>query len=153
HFQRHRPVLGLRRQRSAYRSSFNLEELEVILDEGDQLALVFKDLSPKAMSASAREAKPPFLYDPMREIDVYRCVLAPTKLSTARYYGMSVDEAAGRSWLFLENVAGLQLHKAGGGLALWHRVAQWLAGLHLHASFESTPTCRWLRYDRDYFRL
>src|SRR3712207_4309270 len=102
-----RRLTKLERRPSAYSTSFAIEELGVRLDDGTSLRLLFKDLSREAMLRSARQVKPAFLYDSLREIEVYRVILAPALLSTAICYGAIVDARAGRYGLFLEKISGL----------------------------------------------
>jgi hypothetical protein len=122
-------VAGVRRRRSPYGSSFALHEVDVTLDDGAVVRMMFKDLGRDALLAEARRVKPPFLYDPMREIEVYRTLLGPNGLSTATCYGAVVDEHLGRYWLFLERVPGVELYQVG-EFETWESVAAWLAGLH-----------------------
>lgn len=122
-------VTGLERRPFAGSSSFRIEELEVRLVGGRTLEVLFKDLSREGMLDGARRAKPAFLYDPRREIEVYRKVLAPGLFGTAACHGAVADAAAGRYWLFLEKVRGRELYQVG-ELALWQQAARWLAGLH-----------------------
>src|SRR2546423_14077739 len=75
------------RQSSSYQSTYPLEELTVIFEDGDQLDLIFKNISPRAILLAARRTKPDFLDDPRREISVYRTILAAAELGTPRYYG------------------------------------------------------------------
>ena len=88
-------VTSLRRRPSAYRSSAPIAELEVLLANGATLTLLAKDLSRQALHRRAREVKPEFLHDPLREIDTYR--LGPrgrgTRNSRATY-GSVVDPTA-----------------------------------------------------------
>src|SRR5262245_23213748 len=129
HFGRARRVTKLTRRPSHYRSSFPLEELDVLLEEGLELALIFKDLALQSLPESVRRSKPEFVWSPLREIEVYRTILAGQRLGTARCYGAVVDPATDRYWLFLEKVPGQELYKVG-EMAAWQRVARWLATLH-----------------------
>jgi hypothetical protein len=129
HFGGWRPVTDLTRRPSEYRSSFALDELDVRLADGTALSLVLKDVSWRALLGDAQDAKPLFLYNPLREIETYRTVLAPARLGTAVCYGAVVDHEAGRYWLFLERVEGLRLAHVG-EFAVWRDAARWLAGLH-----------------------
>src|SRR5215470_1677930 len=70
HFGRRRPIVSMDRRPSPYTSSFPVEELDVRFADGAALQLVVKDLSPEAMPDAARRARPGFLYDPRREIEV-----------------------------------------------------------------------------------
>jgi Ser/Thr protein kinase RdoA (MazF antagonist) len=125
-------IIGLERRPFAYASSFRIEEIDVRLgplEGGRSLTLLFKDLSPEGMLDGARRAKPFFLYDPRREIEMYRRILQPGRFGTATCYGAVADAAAGRYWLFLEKVPGRELYQVG-ELAVWQQAARWLAGFH-----------------------
>jgi hypothetical protein len=150
-----RRLTELERRRSAYSTSFSIEELLVRLDDGTSLQLLFKDLSRGAMLESARRVKPTFLYDPLREIDTYRSILGPNQLSTAACYGAIVDPRAERYGLLLEQVPGVELYQVG-DLATWRRVAGWLAIMHARFAEETGRLARvapLLRYDADFYRL
>src|SRR6516162_6097129 len=86
-FGKHRGITRLRRQGSLNSSSFAVEMLDVCLDDGTELSLVFKDLGPTARLPHAREVKPEFLYEPRREIATYRNVLDRHALGNPNYYG------------------------------------------------------------------
>jgi hypothetical protein len=122
-------IAGIERRPSAYRTSFALEELAVDLEDGSRLELVLKDIGPRALREQARVAKPEFLYDPLREIEVYRGPLADARLETAACYGAAVSEPEGRYWLFIERVPGVELHQIG-ELAVWEEAARWLGRAH-----------------------
>ena len=155
HLGRERPVVGLAHRPSAYRTSFPLEELDARLDDGTELRLMLKDLGPRALTPVARAAKPAFLLDPLREIVVYRDLLAPAGLGTPTFYGASVEPERDRYRLLLERVAGVELYQVG-ELALWQAAARWLAGLH--ARFEADERVRGalggrlIRYDAGFYR-
>jgi hypothetical protein len=149
-----RHILELERRASAYRTSYAIDELDVQLDGNTTLRLMFKDLSHAALTAGAARAKPAFLHNPLREIEVYRSLLAPAHLGTATCYGTLVEPARGRYWLFLERVGGLELYQVG-AFATWQHVARWLAGLHsLFAGqlerLAQTPSL--LRHDGEHYR-
>ena len=146
-------IAAIRRRPSAYRTSFAVEELDVTLQDGSRLALVFKDTGPQALREEARVAKPKLLYDPMREIEVYRGLLAGAALGTATYYGSAVDEAGGRYWLFIERVRGIELHQVG-ELAVWEAAARWLARMHSRfaALGADPPSGRLIAHDARYYR-
>jgi hypothetical protein len=150
-----RRVSRLERWPSIYSTSFAIEELVVRLDGGTSLRLLYKDLSRRAMLESARWVKPTFLYDPLREIETYRSILGPNRLSTAVCYGAIVDPRAERYGLFLEKVPGVELYQVG-DLATWRRVAGWLAILHAHFAEETGRLARvapLLTYDAGFYRL
>jgi hypothetical protein len=155
HFGSSARVQELVRRPCAYRSSFALEELEVVLEGGRTLMLMFKDLSQDALSERAQKVKPLFLHDPLREIDAYRAFLAPAELGTATYYGAAVDPDRRRHWLFLENVQGAGLWQFG-ELETWKQAARWLALLH----FKFAEKTEWrdraehlISYDAAYYEV
>jgi hypothetical protein len=155
HFGTQRRVVELERRPSAYSTSFAIEELDVRLDDGASLRLLFKDLSQQGMLGSARRIKPAFLYDPLREIETYRAILGPNRLSTPTFYGAYIDHPTGRYGLFLEKVPGLELYQVG-DLATWQRVARWLAAMHARFAGETerfARAARLLRYDAEFYRL
>ena len=80
-------VVGLHRRPSAYRTSCALEEVDVELDDGSRIELMFKHLARAALSPQARDAKPPFVHDPLREIELYREVLDGAGFGTPRFHG------------------------------------------------------------------
>jgi thiamine kinase-like enzyme len=148
-----RQITGLKRSPCVFTSSFALEELAVQLDDGMKLDLMFKDLGASGLSERARAAKPDFLYDPLREIEAYRSILAPADLGTPAFYGADVDPAQGRFWLFIENVPGTALWQIG-ELETWEAVARWAAELHGRFAGEEVRGAETLvRYDADLFRL
>jgi hypothetical protein len=121
-------VTELSRRPFAYETSFAIDELDARLEGGERLALVVKDVGPAGLSAQAAATKPAHTLDPGREITVYRDLLSPAGLSTPRFHGAAVDPEFGRSWLFLERVAGEVLTDVG-ELPLWCEAAAWAAGL------------------------
>jgi hypothetical protein len=153
HFGAQRRVATLVRHPSPYRSSFAIEVLKVVLDDGEALHIMFKDLSRDALSTRAREVKPSFLYNPLREIETYREIVAPASLGPG-FYGARVDHERHRYWLFLEEVPGVELWQIG-ELTTWKHVAQWLA--KMHSRFANTNEWRsyahhLLHYDGDFYR-
>jgi aminoglycoside phosphotransferase (APT) family kinase protein len=155
HFDRACSVVEFRREPSQYRSSFALEEIRVRIDDGRTLEIVFKDVSRRGLSVSARAAKPAFLYDSRREIRTYVEALNPSRLGTAVCYGAVEAAEAGRHWLFLEKVEGRTLYQVG-EFQIWREAAAWLAGLHERfakrvASLRHAIPL--LKYDGDYYRL
>jgi hypothetical protein len=123
-------IARLARRASRYRTSFALEELEVFLEDGRHLRMLWKDLHRHSLGETARQVKPEFLYNPAREIEMYRQVLAPHRFSTPTFYGAVVRPEEGRYWLFLERVAGRELYQIG-DFRIWQQVARWLAGMHV----------------------
>jgi len=149
-------IAGIKRRLSPYRSSFNLEEVDVTLDDGTRVPMIFKDLSRDAMLKDARRARPDFLYQPRREIQTYRLVLARQDLGTATCYGAVIEPSRGRYWLFLERVPGLEIRHVG-VFDAWQQAARWLAELHgrfVGASLPAeSPELPLLRHDAAYYRI
>jgi hypothetical protein len=152
-FGRPRPIARLIRQPSAYRSSFPLEELQVHFSDGGFLALVFKDLAWQGLTEEGRRTKPRFLYNPRREIEIYRNVLAARGLGTAACFGTVADAGLDRYWLFLEKVRAVELYQVG-EFGVWQQVARWLAETHtaLSGSQDEPVKQVLLDYDADFFR-
>jgi thiamine kinase-like enzyme len=155
HFGGPRRVARLTRRQSEYSSSFPLDELDVTLEDGTTLELMLKNVGWQALLEEARRAKPPFLYDPLREIETYRTVLTSDRLGTAAFFGTVIDEEQGRYWLFLERVPGLRLAHVG-EFDTWLQVAQYLAVMHNTFARQADALAadrpgRWLNYDGDYY--
>ncbi len=149
------PIARLERRPCPYQTSFTLEELDVELEGGETLELVFKDLARDALSEEARDAKPAFLHDPEREIEAYSRVLSNAGLGTPRFYGAAVEPRLSRYWLFIERVEGVPLWQIG-ELERWRHVARWLARMHERFLSERAPwedARHLLRYDADLFRV
>ncbi len=147
-------IAQLRRSPSSYRTSFPIENVDVTLADGAELALVLKQLSWGALDDDARRAKPDFLHDPLREPAVYASVLAPAALGTPRYYASVCDASDERCWLFIERVEGYELYQVG-DRGLWEEAARWLAGMHgqLARSLErDRDRGRLIEYDGAYYR-
>jgi aminoglycoside phosphotransferase (APT) family kinase protein len=141
-------VTKLERRPCAYRTSFALEEIDVELADGIRLRLMMKNLSRTALHEHARAAKPDLLYDPVREIHVYRDLLDAAGLGTAEYHGSSVDPARDRWWLFIENVVGDVLWQVG-EFDIWEEAARWLARMHGLLGGRAAARGPLLRYDRE----
>lgn len=153
HFRASHPVTRMTRAPSEYGSSFALELVDLEFSSRGPLRVVFKDVSPDALSAAGRAAKPSFLLDPAREILVYRRILGPFGVGAPTCFGSVVDPARQRCWLFLEAAPGIELYQVG-EIEVWQQVARWLATTHAtlapHAS-RLTVECPLLRYDRTYY--
>ncbi len=142
-----KPLASLERRPSEYRTSFALHEIDVELASGERLELMFKEVGPAGLAPSARAAKPAFLYDPLREIEVYRDVLDPA-LGTPRFYAADTE----RGWLFIERVHGVELFQVG-ERQTWEAVARWLADMHAKLAPAAPSARRAIRYDRGYLEL
>lgn len=148
-------ITGLERHRSEYSSSFSIELLKVTFQNGKVLPIIFKNLTKNSMLKEACDVKNQVLYDPEREISVYRSILSDCGLNTAKLYGSVVNRGTDQYWLFIEKVPGLEIYQIG-EFEIWLQVASWLA--KLHAKFrnrveELQEKAPLLRYDRDYYML
>ena len=56
----------LRRELSPYSTSFAIEEIDLLLDGGERLNLVFKNLGDESLVSDARAVRPSFMYRPAR---------------------------------------------------------------------------------------
>jgi hypothetical protein len=147
-------IILMQRRPSAYQTSCALEEVDVHLDDGRVLHLMFKDLSSNALAEKARQVKPIFLRNPLREIETYRCILSSVELGTATCYGAVVDPSQERYWLFLERVPGRELYQIG-DLDAWCAAAGWLARMHSQLAMPAArmaETSHLLIYDEAFYR-
>lgn len=129
-----------------YHSSHGMQELDVELADGSRLAMIFKG----GESADAQRTRPAFLYNPRREIDVYRDVLAKADLDTPTFYGATIDEDPDhpRYWLFIEHLRdAIPLWQC--EFDLWPAAANWLKRLHSVAT-DALPKSL-LRYDEHFY--
>jgi hypothetical protein len=147
-------IVRIERRPSPYASSFGLEVIDVLFADGSEAALVLKDLSPDAMDAGARRARPGFLAEPRREIETYRHVLPHAPHGTAACYDLVAATATGianvtvatgaaatgvaiasgtgqpsRYRLLLERIDGHELRHVG-AFSMWKRTAEWIARFH-----------------------
>jgi hypothetical protein len=90
--------------------------------------LLLKDLSPGALLPEAREVRPAHLYDPLREIAVYRLILSPERIGPA-LYGACVERRRGRYLLLIERVDAMALDYIG-DFDVWLGAARWLGAMH-----------------------
>ena len=146
----------LERTTSQYSTSYPLEEITVTLQDGRRLEIMFKNLHRASLCSAVRQVKPAFLYHPLREIDVYRHLLADLDVGTACCYAALADDQQDRYWLFMEKVPGMELYQLG-DLHIWQAVARWLATFH--AKVATNPTwrartaaARLIRHDRDLYQ-
>ena len=158
-FRRRHPDLGrITRLESApfvERTSFHLVDLVIEFEDGSVQRLLLKDLGLKNLHETARQVKPRFLYEPLREIRTYQEILERGCLDTAHFYGAVIRPDEDLYWLFLERVPGVRLSEVG-DLSSWLRAARWLARLHLRFARESDTLNRsapLLIYDAAFYRL
>jgi hypothetical protein len=156
HFGRRCSIVELEHRRCPYTSSFPVEEIDVRFADRSELHLVMKDLSSQAMAEQARCVRPDFLYEPRREIQVYRWILPHAPRGTATWFGAVTNPTICRYWLFLERVDGHELRHVG-AFSIWERTARWIA--RFHRSYPPTriarlvQTARLLVYDEDFYWL
>jgi len=146
-------IARVRRAPGAYHSSFAIEDVELTFDDGSTRSLVLKDLTPAALPADARRAKPAFLDDPRREIETYRHVLGPYGITAPALIAAAVDDARQSYALLLENIDGVPLWQIG-EWDTWLEAARWLAATHdrlAGAAPSLAAPARLLRYDADYY--
>jgi hypothetical protein len=143
--------LRLARRRSPHRSTFPLEELQVELAEAGESRIAFKRL--RWERADRRFARPSFLFDPLREPEVYRSVLPRAPAGPPRFIAcVQADER--EAWLFLEWVEGRELCQVG-ELSAWKEAARWLGKLHAALAGERerhAARARLLEHDAAYYR-
>ena len=148
-------IIRLRSSPCADRTSFDLIDLEIDLEDGNVLQLLLKDLGMENLHESARRVKPIFLYDPLREIKTYQEILAPNRFDTAHFYGAVVRPEEDRYWLFLEKISGLRLSQVR-DYSAWLEAARWLARLHSRFTGKSETLSRsapLVQYDAAFYRL
>ena len=149
-------IARFKRRVSDYCSSYLIEEMDVTLDDGTELPLIFKDLSKVALVKNAGQIKPAFVYNPLREIDTYRKVLSRHQLGTPVCYGAFTDTEEKHYWLFIERVQPVLLWQMG-KMDFWHDTARWLAGMHSYLVREteireSQHLAHLITYDEKFYR-
>ncbi len=139
------PVKQIRRTPYPYRTSHDLDELEVILADGTRREYLFKDSRRSALGAVARRAKPAFLFDESREGEAYRAL---------KQGGLAQDsyQEAGRNWILLKKVRGMELWQVA-EVEAWAEAARWASRLHSHFAAQPPLSAHLLRYDLEYFRI
>lgn len=132
-------------------SSFPLEELEIAFEDGTEMCLLLKDLSPGTMLRDASRVKPSFVVHPWREVEAYR-ILEEENWGTAACYGWQGSADSRTLRLFLERVEGRELYEVG-DFFLWEEAARWLARLHRRFSASPPSSDHLLHYDPSFYRL
>src|SRR5262249_42889827 len=100
-------------------SSHSIDRLQVLLDSGERLRVIFKRL---------RRGHP--LYGNEREVPIYRRLLVGGRFGSPTLYASVYDESQGRYWLFLEDLGERTLKGAH-----WE---DWLAAIRLLAEMHGT---------------
>jgi hypothetical protein len=113
-------IAGVECRPMEYRSTHPIHRLQVCFATGEQVPVIFKQLIQQ-----------PDQDQPWREVLVYRRLLAGRRFGAPELYASIYDEAAGRYWLFLEDI-GAQTLKQG-------PYEDWLAAVHclarMHAAY------------------
>jgi aminoglycoside phosphotransferase (APT) family kinase protein len=121
-------ITGMRRRPYRYATSAPLEEVVVLAGGEERRRLILKDLSRDRLLGDAPAAKPQFVYEPQREVETYRRILAPAGIGP-RCWAAAVEPTESRGWLLLEKVPGVELWQVG-EIEVWNDVARWLGGFH-----------------------
>lgn len=130
-------------------TSFAIHRLDVGLESGDLLPVVFKDLNPLRQLQNAKHIRRLELGRSRRELWMYRHVLPGLALGTPRLYGYRWEPKRGNLWLFLEDAGPHRLgHRL--DLALFERAAAWAGRFHA-ATTGTSGDERLLRYDRAHY--
>jgi aminoglycoside phosphotransferase (APT) family kinase protein len=121
-------VVRLLRRPWEYATSAPLELITAVTDDGREHDLVLKHLGPRHVTDQVRRAKPSFVVDSRREIEVYRRLLAPLGIGPA-LVGSRIAPETDTCWLLLEHVRGSRLFEVGAPAA-WAATAHWLGAFH-----------------------
>jgi hypothetical protein len=100
-------------------STHPIEQLQVTLDDGQQLSVIFKQLQLKCDRHIRHRGK---------EVRIYERLLGGRHLGTPALYASLYDEANHRYWLFLEDVGEWKLEYC--DVEEWVAAFRWLARLH-----------------------
>lgn len=142
-------VRSLSAEELAKSTSFPVQRLDVRLESGEILPVIFKDLNPLRQLPDAKGIRRLELGRSRREIWMYRHVLPALALGTPQLYGYRWEPGRGNLWLFVEDVGRHRLSYRL-DLALYEQAAAW-AG-RFHAAAASAPGGdQLLRYDRAHF--
>jgi hypothetical protein len=144
------PVERIARKQFDWWSTFPVEAVTVTLADGSSLGLLLKELGHAVLDDSMRRAKTPLADEPLRELEVYRDVLAGAGLGTARLYAGQPSPDGESGWLLLEHVQGEPLATIGEP-ETWDEAARWLARFHRVCRDSETP--RLHRFDAGTYRL
>src|SRR5687767_8382881 len=114
-----RPV-GIAELHSRFLDTFSthpISRLNLTLDSGEHLTVIFKRLQPRPDR------------DVRRRILIHRRLLADGRLDAPTVYASVCDEARGRYWLFLEDVGEAPLNWCE-DMEAWLAAYRWLARMH-----------------------
>jgi aminoglycoside phosphotransferase (APT) family kinase protein len=105
-------------------SSYRTEVVTLRLRDGDRLRIFLKDFGACAHDKGDMPQRR------LRELCVYRDLLAAARLGTPQYHGAVWQERRGRFWLLLEYVEGESLRYQ--GFDRWLDAARWLGWMQSH---------------------
>jgi aminoglycoside/choline kinase family phosphotransferase len=130
-------------------TSFTIRRIDVQLESGEILPVIFKDLNPLRQHQKAKDVRRLELGPSRREIWMYRYVLPGLGLGTPQLYGYRWDPKRGNLWLFIEDVGPRRLCYCL-DLGAYEQAAAWAA--RFHASTAGRPNDpRLLRLDRTHY--
>jgi hypothetical protein len=117
--RRDRParIVDLERHALEMRSTHPIDRLDVRLDSGEQLRVVFKRLRRGCTANGDR-----------REVLVYRRLLEDRRFGAPMVYASVYDDICGNYWLFLEDLGESTLLE--GDRDAWLAAVRWLAQMH-----------------------
>jgi hypothetical protein len=131
-------------------SSFPIHRLDVRLESGAVVPVIFKDLNPLRQLRNARHIRPLELGRSRREMFMYRHVLPQLALGTPDLCGHRWEPRRGEMWLFTEDVGPHRLgHRI--DLDLYLKAVAWAGRFHaMTAGAAHDP--RLLRFVVDHYR-
>jgi hypothetical protein len=121
-------VVRMFRRPWEYATSAPLELITILTGEGREHDFVLKHMGPRHLSEQVRRAKPSFVVDWRREIEVYRRLMAPMRIGPT-LIGSKIAPETDTYWLLLEHVPGPRLFEVGEHAA-WAATAYWLGAFH-----------------------
>ena len=116
--------VGVERRRSPYRSTHELEDVDLILGDGRRLPLVLKACG----LAATHGVRPRIVMDGHRELWAYETLFRRIEIGAPRFFGR-LDLGPDGERLVLERIPGEPLHLVG-GLDAWCATARWLGRFH-----------------------
>ena len=149
---RRESVVRLCRRPWEYSTSAPLELVTASTTDGREHHLVLKHLGPGHVPEHVRRAKPSFVVDSAREIEVYRQLLAPLGIGPSLVASRMAPDA-GVYWLLLEHVEGPRLAEVG-DVEAWVATAQWLGAFHARCNDAAGArrSMRLIECDREWYR-
>lgn len=122
-------IREMSREQHAESSSFTTELIHILLNNGEQFDVFFKDLNPANQLDAAQKLRERSLERSRRELIVYQEMLTQTHLGTPELYGYRWEPERSIYWIFLEHTGSHRLCWTG-EFRLWLDATRWLARLH-----------------------